>query len=96
MRYNIWLFFVGVLIGTASGYAVAHHGFVRERQRCSEGMLSIRREQWNIETLHKMERDLAQKAAEYCMVHHGSVAGFDHDAVWNELQKKYDNEMSEP
>ena len=96
MKHSIWLLFVGVLIGAASGYTLAHYGFVRERQRCSEGMSSILRQEWNNKQLLKMERDLAQKAAEHCMVHHGSFEGFDHDAAWNELQKKYDNEMSEP
>ena len=56
----------------ASSYAVAHDGFVRERQRCSEGMSSILRQEWNHKQLLKMERDLAQNAAEYCTSHHGS------------------------
>ena len=93
VKHNIWLFFLGVMIGTASGYAAAHHGLVRERQRCSEGMSSILRQEWNVKQLLKMERELAQKAAIHCTVH-GSMAGFDQDAVWKELQKKYDNQMS--
>ena len=93
MKHSIWLFFVGVLIGTASGYTLAHYGFVRERQRCSEGMSSLLRQEWNEKQLLKMERDLAQKAAIHCTIH-GTMAGFDQDAVWNELQKRYDNQMS--
>jgi hypothetical protein len=96
VKRNIWLFFLGVVVGIASSYAVAHYGFMRERQRCSEGMSSIRRQEWNDKQLLKMERDLAQEAAEYCTSHHGSFEGFDHDAVWKELEKEYGNEASKP
>ena len=96
VKRNIWLFFLGVMMGIASGYAVAHHGLVRERQRCSEGMSHILQQEWNEKQLLKMERDLAQEAAEYCTSHHGSFEGFDHDAVWKELEKEYGNEASKP
>ena len=42
-----------------------------------------------------MERDLAQQASAYCTHHHGSMEGFDNDAVWRELQEKYDNDLSD-
>jgi hypothetical protein len=88
VKGNIWLFFLGVMVGIASSYAVAHYGFVRQRQRCSEGMLSIRREGSNTETRLRTERDLAQRAADYCMLHHGSMEGFGQDAASKQLEKE--------
>jgi hypothetical protein len=60
-----------------------------------EDMSSFLRQEWNNKQLLNVERDLAQKAAAYCTLHHGSMEGFDKDAVRKELQKKYHNEMSD-
>lgn len=95
MKRNIWLFFLGLMIGIASADAVAHVAMTRERQRCSEGMSSTLREEWNNKQLLKMERDLASKAAAYCTFH-GSMDGFDKDAVWKKLEKEYDIEAARP
>ena len=58
-------------------------------------MSSFLRQEWNKKQLLKMERDLAQQASAYCTHHHGSMEGFDNDAVWRELQEKYDNDLSD-